>query len=152
MQDIIPESPKDFIAAPISDALNQETLQVVQSDGQVIQEEKEQEEIVRVEVPRMEDLNADLVDPYGFKLHADQQAPSHTSKVSLWHRITLRQPDDLQEYRRRESKWIKVVSQWHKYRNDARRWNEIKLMCRAGIPVSLRGRVWQLLLNVDAMR
>ncbi|XP_026521148.1 carabin [Notechis scutatus] len=50
--------------------------------------------------------------------------------------------------RRRETKWLEMTAHWEK--TMARRYRKIKLLCRKGIPSSLRARCWPLLCGGQA--
>ncbi|XP_043940127.1 carabin-like [Protopterus annectens] len=49
----------------------------------------------------------------------------------------------LEVIRHREMKWLEMISLWEK--TMARRYSKVKVLCRKGIPSSLRARIWPLL-------
>ncbi|XP_032074349.1 carabin isoform X1 [Thamnophis elegans] len=50
--------------------------------------------------------------------------------------------------RHRETKWLEMTAHWEK--TMARRYRKVKLLCRKGIPSSLRARCWPLLCGGQA--
>ncbi|XP_006034254.1 carabin [Alligator sinensis] len=55
----------------------------------------------------------------------------------------------LELLRRRESKWLDMTAHWDK--TMARRYKKVKVLCRKGIPSSLRARCWPLLCGAQAI-
>ncbi|XP_074854166.1 carabin [Carettochelys insculpta] len=51
--------------------------------------------------------------------------------------------------RRREAKWLEMTSHWEKAM--ARRYKKVKVLCRKGIPSSMRARCWPLLCGGQAL-
>ena len=48
----------------------------------------------------------------------------------------------------RSMKWAKMTSSWHKYKDT----EKIQKRIYKGIPLSVRGTVWSLLLSLDTIK
>eukprot|EP00158_Paraphelidium_tribonemae_P004218 Partr_v1_DN26644_c1_g1_i2_m69260 putative TBC1 domain family member len=103
-----------------------------------------------VVIPRLEDLKgSDQVDEYGF--FSNDRRLTGTNQSGRSSRVDLKHHDrDVRRYRKLESRWVDIVQNWDEFlRHNPQ---EVKLLCRKGIPLSLRGRVWSLLAGVSAIR
>ncbi|XP_073514490.1 uncharacterized protein [Phyllobates terribilis] len=91
------------------------------------------------EIDPWEDADFDLykvTDRFGF-LH-EHELPSRTA---------AEEKQKLQEIERVD-KWLKMLKKWTKYRNSEKMFRRVY----KGIPLQVRGQVWSLLLDVEAMK
>ncbi|KAI3645604.1 hypothetical protein MP228_008532 [Amoeboaphelidium protococcarum] len=130
-----------------------EHLQVVTSPNTVVPE-------VIVEQPRLEDIPPEEVDAFGFYISKSQsqqqqrkssEALQNSLQASVW-TLTTRRVRSIEDYVKLELKWVDVIANFDFYRESQQRRNQVKALSRLGIPVSVRGRVWQLLLNTDTVK
>ncbi|CAJ0948646.1 unnamed protein product [Ranitomeya imitator] len=92
-----------------------------------------------VEIDPWEDADFALykvTDRFGF-LH-EHELPSRTA---------AEEKQKLQEIERVD-KWLKMLKKWTKYRNSEKMFRRVY----KGIPLQVRGQVWSLLLDVEAMK
>ena len=100
-------------------------------------------------IPRFEDLKTTEggnMDDYGF-FHTTTEPFTGTAI-------------DLQKHRQRESQWVDILQEWPLLSQSPEQaaqyktvnFDKLKELCRKGIPVSLRGRVWSRMVNVDKYR
>ncbi|KAM8861711.1 USP6 N-terminal-like protein [Synchiropus picturatus] len=96
---------------------------------------------------RQEGVN---IDPWE---DADYSIYKVTDRFGFLHEKELPTPSALEEKQKhqeieRVEKWLKMVKNWHKYRNSE------KLIKRVykGIPLQLRGQAWALLLDIEKVK
>ncbi|XP_068115599.1 uncharacterized protein [Hyperolius riggenbachi] len=77
-----------------------------------------------------------VTDRFGF-LH-ENELPSRTAA----------EEKQKQQEIERVDKWLKMLKKWQKYRNSEKMFRRVY----KGIPLQVRGQVWSLLLDVDAMK
>ncbi|KAM5137857.1 uncharacterized protein ACMZJ9_016499 [Mantella aurantiaca] len=77
-----------------------------------------------------------VTDRFGF-LH-ENELPSRTAA----------EEKQKQQEIERVDKWLKMLKKWPKYRNSEKMYRRVY----KGIPLQVRGQVWSLLLDVDAMK
>jgi hypothetical protein len=97
-------------------------------------------------IPRLEDILIErrgMVDDFGFYTQENLQKAQNEMRQSA-------SKQSLAKLRKLESKWIVILENWAEY--STKNPNQIKLLCREGLPISLRAPIWMNLSGAELIR